>query len=93
MPDVFRDTVLYRLASFFSRDIQVSKCLPDAVLGNTKVCGNPLDLCGIGKISDMLLQSIVVKSVGTPGSRLFRGERVFSIQPFIDALPRDTKPS
>ena len=59
------------------------------MLRDTEV-SRKLDLSGIGKIGDMLLQSIIIKAPGTLRYLLFRGERVFSIQPFIDALPRDS---
>ena len=89
MPDVSPDTVVDTLASFFSRDVEFTKRIPDAVLGNPEVC-RTFKLCGIRNISDMLLQSIIIKTVGTPGSRLFTFQRGFGIQPVIDTCPRDT---
>ena len=78
MPDVFLDTVLYRLASFFSRDVEFPKRIQDTVLGNPEM-GSTFDLCVVGKISDMLLQSGVVEPMRTPGTWLFTTQRIFGI--------------
>ena len=54
-----------------------TKCIPDTVLGNAEMC-SPFHLCVVRKISDMLLQGIVVEPMGTSGPWLFTTQRNFS---------------
>jgi len=60
--------------------------------GDTKV-GSTLILRRIWKVSDVLLQGLIIKASGALGSRFCGGEWVLSLQPLIDARPRDTEPS
>ena len=76
MPDVFLDTVVYTLASFFSRDVQLAKSIVDTPLGNPKV-RSTFQLGVVRKISDMLPKGFVVEAMRSPGTRLFTTQRVF----------------
>ena len=89
---VLGDIVLCRFASFFSSDIEFFQRIPNTMSGDTKVRSTLL-LGRIWKISDVLLECLVIKASGPSGSRFDRSEWVLSLQPVIDARPRDPEPS